>query len=62
MSYEVEGRDVSSLFFADDSMLFARTRSDIEKNLEIMVKVGREYGLEINKEKSKVMVYGRKGR
>ena len=32
----------------------------IEKNLEIMVKVGREYGLEINKEKSKVMVYGGK--
>ena len=44
--YEVEGRNASSLFFADE-----------KKNLEIMVEVGREYWLEINKEKSKVLVY-----
>ena len=56
--YEVEGRIASSLFFADDSMLFSRTKQDAEKNLEVMVEVGREYGLEINKEKSKVLVYG----
>ena len=56
--YEVEGRNVSSLFFADDSMLFSRTKQNAERNLEIMVQVGRKYGLEINKEKSKVLVYG----
>ena len=56
--YEVDGRNASSLFFADDSMLFSRTRQDAEKNLEIMMEVGREYGLEINKEKSKVLVFG----
>ena len=55
--YEVNGRNASSLFFADDSMLFSKTKQDAEKNLEIMVRVGREYGLEINKEKSKVLVY-----
>ena len=56
--YDVEGRDCSSLFFADDSMLFAKTKEDTEKNLRIMTEVAMEYGLEINKEKSKVMVYG----
>ena len=58
--YDVEGRDCSTLFFADDSMIFAKTKDDAEKNLRIMTEVAREYGLEINKEKSKVMVYGDK--
>ena len=40
--YEVDGRNASSLFFADDSMLFSRMKQDAEKNLEIMVEVGRE--------------------
>ena len=57
VEYEVEGRNASSLFFADDSMLFSKSRQDAERNLEIMVEVGRIYGLEINKEKSKVLVY-----
>ena len=55
--YEVEGRNASSLFFADDSMLFSKTKQDAEKNLRIMTEVGREYGLEINKEKSKILIY-----
>ena len=56
--YEVEGRNATSIFFADDNMLFSKTKDEAEKNLEIMVEVGKEYGLEINKETSKLLVYG----
>ena len=58
ISYDVDGENISSLWFADDSMLFARTREDAENNLRVVEEVGEKYGLKINREKSKVLIYG----
>ena len=48
------------MFYADDSMIFAKTREDAEKNLQEIAKISAEYGLHINMEKSKILVYGAK--
>ncbi len=40
------------MFYADDSMIFAKTREDAEKKLQEIVKISAEYGLHINMEKN----------
>ena len=55
--YEIEGLDISSLFFADDSLAMAKTTEDARKNLKIIIETSKKYGLEINKEKSNILVY-----
>ena len=41
ISYDVEGENISSLWFADDSMLFAKTKEDAERNLKVVEEVGK---------------------
>ena len=60
IKYEIEGKNFNSLFFADDGMLFAKSKEEAERNLEILIEIGKEYGLYVNKEKSKVLIYGGK--
>ena len=48
---------LSLLFFADDSLAMARTLEAAKKNLNIIIEESRRYGLEINKEKSSVLIY-----
>ena len=50
-----------SIFFADDSILLAKTLEVARRNLKIVAEVSRAFGLEINESKSKILIY-RKGR
>ena len=52
VSYDVKGENISLLWYADDSMLFARSREDAERNMAVVEEVGEKYGLKINREKS----------
>ena len=49
--YEIDGQNLSTLFFADDSLAMARTIEAAKKNLEIITEESRKFGLEINKGK-----------
>ena len=51
---------INSLFYADDGLILAHDKIEAEKNLNIVREVSKKYGLEINYEKSKVIVYNRK--
>lgn len=48
---------LTSLFFADDGLLMAHSIEDAKENLRITTEVSKEFGLEINKEKSNVMIF-----
>ena len=47
----------NSLFFADDSLTMADTKEKASKNLQILARVSESFGLKINKEKSKILVF-----
>ena len=53
----VEGLDLISSFFADDSILFANSLEMAERNIGVLMEVGEYYGLKINVKKSKALVY-----
>ena len=53
----VEGINLSSLFFADDNILAAASIKQVVDNLKIVKEISREFGLVINEEKSKALVY-----
>ena len=55
--YEVEGLDLSTLLYADDSLTMARRLEAAKKNLRIIIEESKKYGLEINKEKSSVLIF-----
>ena len=48
------------LFFADDGLLFANTLEDARRNIDILINVSRECGLEINKEKSNILIFNQR--
>ena len=50
---------MNSLFFADDSIMLARTVEAAKRNLKIIVEASKEFGLNINEEKSKILLYKR---
>ena len=58
--YVVDELNISSLFFADDSLAMAKTMAAAKKNLQLIIETSKEYGLEINKEKSSIIVYNNK--
>merc|ERR1712240_985564 len=60
MGYEIEGQKITTLFFADNSLAMARTLEAAKKNLRIIEEESRKYGLELNKEKSSILVYNNK--
>ena len=60
IEYEIEGQKITTLFFADDSLAMARTLEAAKKNLRIIEEESRKYGLELNKEKSSILVYNNK--
>ena len=57
---KIEGTSINSLFFADDSLTMAETKENATKNLKILKRVSESFGLKINKEKSKILVYNSK--
>ena len=55
--YEVDNQKISTLFFADDSLAMAKNLESAKKNLKIITEASKYYGLEINKDKSSILVY-----
>ena len=55
--YEIDGQNMSTIFFADDIIAMAKTLQIARKNLEIITEESRKFGLEINKEKSSILIY-----
>ena len=53
--YEIDEYKGNSLWIADDATLIAGSIEDMEHNIELLKTTAREYGLEISKEKSKVI-------
>ena len=61
--FETESYSLNSIFFADDSIIVARTLEEARRNLGVVKRVSGEFGLEINEIKSKVMIFRtRKGK
>ena len=55
--FNIEGQDLSSLFFADDNLLAAASIKQMVKNLKVVKEISSEFGLVINEAKSKALVY-----
>ena len=53
--------EIIALFFADDGLLLAETIEDAERNIEILRRVSKEFGLEINNSKSSIVVFNAEG-
>merc|ERR1711888_572160 len=53
--YKVGVYNDNSLWFADDATLIAKSLQILHQLLKCLEKTGREYGLEINKEKTKIL-------
>ena len=49
--------NVNSLYFADDGLLLAGNIEDATNNLKMVMQISREFGLEINKEKSNIIIF-----
>merc|ERR1712121_582964 len=55
IKYKIGVYEDNSLWLADDATLIAENLQTLEQLLNCLSKAGREYGLEINKEKTKIM-------
>ena len=58
--YEVDNINLNSIFYADDSILIAKTIENASRNLKILIEVSASFGLHINKDKSNIMVFNNK--
>ena len=54
--YNDDHISLKSFFFADDALMLSRSLKDAKDNLDIITQISRDYGLEINSEKSCVMI------
>jgi len=48
---------LTSLFYADDGLLIAKSKRELIKSLQITQKKSEEYGLELNRDKSNIMIF-----
>ena len=55
--YKDEDIRLASLFFADDGMLLADSVGEAEQVIDRMRQIGNEYGLEMNMQKSKIIIF-----
>ncbi|CAL4072299.1 unnamed protein product, partial [Meganyctiphanes norvegica] len=58
----VEDIRMNSLFFADDSLILARTVESAREKIKIIAEISKHFGLHINEEKSKALIYGSRGK
>ena len=59
MGVRVGDRTVRCLFFADDGLLISGSVGEAEEQIRVLEEVGRYYGLNIHKGKSKVLIFNR---
>ena len=55
----IDDISMNSLFYADDSIMLTWTLEAAKRNLEIISRISKEFGLTINEEKSKIMIYSK---
>ncbi|CAL4142071.1 unnamed protein product, partial [Meganyctiphanes norvegica] len=55
--YQIDDITLESLFFADDSILMADSVENAKHNLNILIEVSKKYGLNLNREKCKIIIY-----
>lgn len=48
---------INSLFFADDGLLLSHSIDEAQHSIRLLTEISRECGLEINKNKSKIIIY-----
>ena len=53
---------IGTLFFADDALVLTENIEDAKFNVKLLVETGRKCGLEINKDKSNIMIFNMKDR
>ena len=51
---------LGALFFADDALVLADSLEDERFNIRILVEIGKKGGLDINKDKSSILIYNMK--
>ncbi|GFO39519.1 retrovirus-related pol polyprotein from type-1 retrotransposable element r2 [Plakobranchus ocellatus] len=57
---KVGGQNINNLRYADDTVLIAENKEDLQKLLNIVEEESRKKGLELNSKKTEVMVISRK--
>ena len=58
--YSTDRITLRTLFYADDGLLFSTTFKGAKNDIEVMEKECGKYGLEINREKSNIMIFNSK--
>ena len=51
---------IGTLFFADDALVLAESIEEAKHNIKLLIETGKKCGLEINKEKSNILIYNMK--
>ena len=49
--------NIACLFYADDGLILAKNYQDAKRTIQLIIQVAGECGLELNKQKSMIMVY-----
>ena len=60
IGFEIYNIEVNSLFFVDDGLIFANNIREAERNIEIVKETSLIYGLELNIEKSNIIIFNKK--
>lgn len=55
--YNQQGLNINTLFYADDSLQLSHNIEEARDNIKILIKISRECGLEINKDKSRIIIH-----
>ena len=58
--FQNEKFKINCLFFADDSLIMEENMNNMKRTLRITTELSNEYGLELNKNKCKILVFNRK--
>ena len=59
--FSIDEINMNSIFFADDSITIANTIEATRKNLEVIKNISKKYGLIVNENKSKIMIFKKRG-
>ena len=55
--FENDEIKLNSLYFADDGLILSTTLEDTRRNIQLVIEISEKYGLELNKEKSNIIMY-----
>ena len=53
--YTIDKYKGNSLWLADDATLIAGSKEDMEHNIKVLIESAGEYGLNLNKKKTKIL-------